>query len=173
MENIKLMSSYDNELWKSFYTPDDALTKRCLSAIDKYNDLPATFYILQDTPDSFGLANLEIKSKILKKIKTIPLLSKLTNGEYQTETSKSDNKILEDIKFFCNNIPSFKKYDKTDDLSYIINNHRLLVIEILEYCAKTPTISLRTIEGRIVGMMRIFYIAMELRITIYIKNIAS
>ena len=52
-----------------------------------------------------------------------------------------------------------KKYDKTDDLTYIINNHRLLITELLEYYAKTPSTSLRTIEGRIAGMMRIFYIA--------------
>ena len=100
MENIKLMSSYDNELWKSFYTHNDVLTKRYENVIDKYEDLPATFYILKDTPDSYGLANLEIKSKYVKKIKTTPLLSKLINGDYETEKSKSDDKIVKDINFF-------------------------------------------------------------------------
>ena len=159
MENIKLMSSYDNELWKSFYTPNDPLTKRYKEIIDEYEGLPATFYILKDTPDSYGLANLEIKSKYIKKIKTTPLLSKLINGNYKTEKSKSDDKIVKDTNFFVNNLPSFNKYKDTDDLTYIINNHRLLIIEILEYYAKTPSTSLRTIEGRIVGLMRIFYIA--------------
>ena len=142
MENIKLMSSYDNELWKSFYTPNDVLTKRYENAINKYENLPATFYILKDTPESYGLANLEIKSKYAKQIKTTPLLSKLINCDYETDKSKSDNKISKGISFFVNNLPSFNKYKDTDDLSYIINNHRLLVIEILEYYAKKPTTSL-------------------------------
>ena len=109
MENIKLMTDYKNELWKHFNNPNDALTTRYISAIDKYENLPATFYILKDTPESYGLANLEIKPKYIKKIKTTPLLSKLINSDYETEKSNSDNKISKDIKFFYNNLPSFKQ----------------------------------------------------------------
>ena len=65
---------------------------------------------------------------------------------------------MKDITFFTNNLPSFKKYKNTDDLSYIINNHRLLVLEILEYY-KNKITSLKTLEGRITGILRIFYIA--------------
>ena len=96
----------------------------------------------------------------MKPIRNIPLLSRLANGDYQTDKSKSDYKIVKDIKFFTNNLPSFKKYKNADDLSYIITNHRLLVLELLEYY-KNKNASLKTIKGRIRGLLRIFYIAYQ------------
>ena len=39
-------------------------------------------------------------------------------------------------------------------------NHRLLVLEILEYY-KHKNALLKTLEGRFVGLLRIFYIAYE------------
>ena len=122
--------------------------------------MPANFYYYKDIPESYGPPLLELKKEYIKPIKRIPLLSKLKNSEYQTEKSKSDYKIVKDIKFITNNLPSFKEYKNTDDLTYIINNHRLLILLILEYY-KNKNASLKTLEGRITGILRIFYIAYE------------
>ena len=69
-------------------------------------------------------------------------------------------KIVKDIKFITNNVPPFKKYKNTDNLTYIINNHRLLILEFLEHC-KNKITSLKTLEDRINGILRIFFIAYE------------
>ena len=128
--------------------------------MNDYENLPANFYYYKDIPESYGLPLLELKKEYIKPIKRIPLLSKLKNSEYQTEKSKSDYKIVKDIKFITNNLPSFKEYKNTDDLTYIKNNHRLLILLILEYY-KNKNASLKTLEGRITGILRIFYIAYE------------
>ena len=96
----------------------------------------------------------------MKPIRQVPFLSKLINGDYETDKNKSDHKIVKDRTFFTNNLQSFKKYKNTDDLSYIINNHRLLVLEILEYY-KHKNASLKTLEGSITAILRIFYIAYQ------------
>ena len=128
--------------------------------MNDYENLPANFYYYNDIYESYGLPLLELKPEYLKPIRNIPLLSRLANGDYQTDKSKSDYKIVKDIKFFTNNLPSFKKYKNADDLSYIITNHRLLVLELLEYY-KNKNASLKTIKGRIRGLLRIFYIAYQ------------
>jgi len=112
-----------------------------------------------------------LKKQYIKPVKNHVLYSKLENGDYKTENSRSDDKIAKGIRFFYNNLPSFKKYSDEDDLTYIIKNHRLLVIEILEYYASKPKQpSLRTIEGRLVDILRIFRIAYETKnYELYIK----
>ena len=43
------------------------------------------------------------------------------------------------------------KYKNTDDLTFIIHNHRLLILEFFEYY-KNKNTSLKTLEGRITGI---------------------
>jgi hypothetical protein len=78
-----------------------------------------------------GLGNLEVKEP--EPIKHTPLLSKLINGDYQTAQSKSDKNIATSIKFFFNNLPSFTRYKDKDELDWVVNNHRVLSYELLEY----------------------------------------
>ena len=143
-----------------FYIPNDNLTKIYNKIMDTNDKLPPTFYD-NKTNESFGLGNLEIKKQYIKPIKKLPLYSKLSDGDYETDKSKSDDKITKDINFIINNLPSFHKYKDTDNLDWVIKEHRKLFIEILDYYNKKPSTSLTTIEGRVVGMMRIFYIAYE------------
>jgi hypothetical protein len=152
----------DIDLYSKFNIPNDFLTVRYEKAIEKFETLPASFYIpSNDMPDGVGSPILELKKQYVKPIKHIPLYSKLLDGSYHTEKSNSDANIARSISFFKNNFPSFTKYKNTDDLSYIINQHRLLVVELFEYYAKKPTTSLRTIEGRFVAICRIFRIAYD------------
>ena len=163
-------SAYTNPLWEHFYIPNDNITKRFKKVLNDYENLPANFYYYKDIPESYGLPLLELKAEYVKPIKQIPLLSNLKNGDYETDKSKSDYKIVKDITLFTNNLPSFKKYKQTEDLSYIINNHRLLILEIFEYY-KHKNISWKTLEGRITGKLRIFFIAYGNKNMIYTKNI--
>ena len=128
MNKDNTASSYDNPLWSSFYIPNDKITEKFKDIIDGYSNLPASFYYDKDIKESYGLPLLEIKKDKIRQIKQIPLLSKLSNGDYQTEKSQSDRRITKDIKFFLNNLPSFKKYKSQDDLSFIITHNRLLLL---------------------------------------------
>ena len=125
MEKDKTASSYINPLWQSFYIPNDNITRRFKEVLDKYNNLPANFYYDTNIKESFGLPLLELKKEYFKPIKQVPLFSKLKNGDYQTEKSKSDYKIVKDIQFFINNFPSFQQNKQQDDFSFVINNHRI------------------------------------------------
>ncbi len=147
---------------ENFYTPKDKLTTRYAKAMEKLDKLPASFYLENDdNPDSQGTPNLELKKQFIKPMKYIPEYSKLLDGSYHTEKSNSDPNIARSISFFVSNLPSFKKYKETVDLSFIIDFHRLLTIELFEYYSKKPDTSLRTLEGRFVAICRIFYIAYD------------
>lgn len=167
MDNIT--SSHNNPLWKSFHIPNDTITRRFKEVLKSYQNLPASFYFDHHIKESFGLPLLELKKTLTKPIKQTPLLDKLKNGDYQTEKSKTDYKIVKDINFFINNLPSFNKYKNENDLSFIVNNTRLLLLELLEYY-KNKNISLKTIEGRINGLLRILYISfMDKNYSLYQK----
>ena len=126
--------AYNNEFWvKHFTTPDDIITSIYREATDKLGDLlPANFRLIKDIPSAFGVANLELKKDYSKPIKQIPSLSRLEKGEYQTAGSKSDKNISARIKFFLNNLPSFKQFKGIDDISWVINQDRILIAEILK-----------------------------------------
>ena len=86
----------------------------------------------------------------------------LEKGEYETAQSKSDKtNITGSIKFFKNNLASFVQYKTTDDISWVINNHRQLVAEILEYYGNKEKTSLATIKSRFNAMTRILRKAYE------------
>jgi len=153
--NPKFKAHFDeitNEFWRNnFYTPDDDITKIYFELMPKFEGLlPASF---ED-----GIANLELKQELIEPIKQIPLYSKLLNGEYEIATSKSDKNIATVIKFIVNNLPSFQQYKNTDDLSFIIHNHRLIVLEILYYSFVNGS-RLATIKSKFNAITRIFRIA--------------
>ena len=155
--------AYNNEFWvKHFTTPDDIITSIYREATEKLGDLlPANFRLIVDIPSAFGVANLELQKDYLKPIKQIPLLSRLEKGEYQTAGSKSDKNISATIKFFLNNLRSFKQFKGTDDISWVINQDRLLIAEILQYYADNKKPSISTIKSRFNAITRIFRIAYE------------
>jgi hypothetical protein len=174
-------NSYENPFWEKFYTPTDFLTVRYREATDSLTTiLPATFMLVEDAPESFGVANLELKDKYVKPIVNTPSFSKLKNKEYQTQQTKSDENISASIKFFTNQLPSFQKYQNVDDISWVVKQHRLLVIEIFEYYANIAKLaekdknddkipenkkhkkpSIATIKSRFNAITRIFRIAYQ------------
>ena len=153
---------YSNPFWVNhFYTPKDSITKLYQSATYKLADiLPANFQLYDDEPTAFGVANLELKDEFKRPFKRVPLLSELEKGEYETASSKSDGNIASSIKFFRNQLPSFKKYAFTDDISWVVNQHRLLMAEMLDYYSRqekrpSPT----TIKSKVNAITRIIRIA--------------
>lgn len=131
------------------YYPNDEVTRSYKQLMNPYK-----------FPISLYSGNLKIKKKFIKPIIEIPLYSKLRNGHYETAKSRSDiSKVAKDIDFFRNNLPSFIKYKTADDLTWVVKEYRKLILEILLFYNKKPTTSLTTIEARLVGIMRIFYIA--------------
>ena len=163
----KDFGEYNNKFWVTyFYTPKDNITKLYSKAVEEIADvLPPNFQLYEDTPSAFGVANLELKEQYKKPIKRTPLLSKLLNRDYETATSKSDNNIGASIKFFRNNLPSFKRYANDDDISWVVNQHRLLIAELMEYFAnqkrlgKNPRTA--TIKTKVNAITRIFRIAFD------------
>ena len=65
------------------------------------------------------------------------------------------------IKVFSNNLSSFKKYKIQDDISWVINQHRQLTAEILNYYGNSESQRVATIKGRFNAITRIFRIAYE------------
>ena len=154
---------YNNPFWVNhFFTPQDGITNLYKQATQILASiLPANFQLYDDEETAFGVANLELKDEYKRAIRKIPLLSKLINGDYQTQTSKSDKNIASSIKFFINNLPSFQRYKNTDDISWVITQHRLLMAELLDYYSKQANPRIATIKSRINAMTRIFRIAYE------------
>ena len=70
-------NSYENPFWEKFYTPTDQITTRYMKATEILDDiLPATFPLVEDRPESFGVANLELKREYVKPIAEIPLFTR-------------------------------------------------------------------------------------------------
>jgi hypothetical protein len=159
-EKLLILNNLENELWRSFYLIKDKITNEYIKTLKLYeNRLPINFYIDETIKDSYGLPILELKKDLIKPIIIIPLLSKLEKGEYHTSKSKSDINISKSIRWFYNYLEPFNRYEDQDDITYIINNHRLLTLEIFKFYSNNPKISLTTIESRFVAILRIFYIA--------------
>ena len=161
---IEDWSEPSHPFWKdNFYTPQDNTTQEYKEATDKLlHFLPASFALINDTPETFGVANLELNADLIKPIKRIPLYSKLEKGEYEIAGSKSDKtNIAGSIKFFRNNLASFVQYKNDDDISWVIHQHRQLVAEILDYYGDKEKTSLATIKSRFNAITRMFRIAYE------------
>ena len=172
---IEDWSEPSNPFWKdNFHTPRDNTTQEYMEATSSsklLDFLPASFALIYDVPESFGVANLELNPDLVKPIKQIPLYSKLSKGDYETAGSKSDKtNIAGSIKFFKNNLASFVQYKETDDISWVIHQHRQLVTEILEYYGNKEKTSLTTIKSRFNAITRIFRIAYETKnYELYVK----
>ena len=159
---------YNNEFWsKKFFTPTDDITLAYMEVTQKLGDiLPANFQLFSDIPEAFGVANLELKQELKKPIKHMPLFSNLRTGHYELPTTKSDKNISSSINFFRNNLPSFVQYKDKDEIDWVIEHHRRLIVEILEFYAKKKEIerknpSIATIKSRFNAITRIFRIAYE------------
>ena len=155
---------YDFPFWvKHFYTPKDNITKLYKDAVHKLQDkLPANFQLYNNVENAFGVANLELQNEYKKPIKRFVSFSKLKNREYEIASSKSDNNIAASIKFFRNNLPTFKLFKNEDDITWVINFHRLLIAEIFDYYAnKVTKPSTNTIKTKINAITRIFRIAYD------------
>jgi len=145
-----------------FYTPKDKITKVYKEATEKLKDiLPANFMLYDDVEGAIGIANLELKDEYKKPIKKIPLYSKLEKGDYETATSKSDKNISASVKFFRNNLPSFKKFKSQDDISWVIVHHRALTAELLNYYGNSQSQRVATIKSRFNAITRIIRIAYD------------
>ena len=131
-----------------FYTPDDEITRKYFEIVENYERLPASMVD--------GLGNLEVKEP--EPIKEIPSFNRLINGNYQTAQSKSDKNIASSIKFFFNNLPSFKQFKNQDNLDWVVKYHRLLTTELLEYSLNHNS-SIATVKSKFNAITRIIRLA--------------
>lgn len=92
-------------------------------------------------------------------------------GKYQVQNSKSDIIISKSIKFFTNNLPSFKSI-KSDNLDWIYNNYNILIIEYLEYYLKNK-LRLTTFKIRLSAILRILYLMFNNKNLLLYKNISK
>ena len=141
----------ESEFYDKYYDkPQDSITER-LNDID-YSKHKYTVSLLS------GITTFE-----LKNIDDIPLnpvsFQKFKDGGYQNEKTKSDARYAKKINKFTNQFPSFKQYQKSDDLTWIVRKHRLLMCELLEYAIQR-NLSLSSIEGKINTMMRVMLLAL-------------
>ena len=151
-----------DDIWfKNFYTPNDNTTKLYAEAVMNIEFLPANFVYDPQYKENYGFANLELKEELKRPMKKIPLFSKLERGDYHTAASNSDDNIAGSIKFFRNNLPSFKKYKNQDDISWVVDQHRQLTAEIFDYYSKKASQRVATLKGRFNAITRIFRIAFE------------
>ena len=144
-EKIDMFIREETPYWRAtFYTPNDYITDKYFEVVEYYEKLPASIQL--------GLGNLEVIEP--EPIKHTPLLSKLINGDYHTAQSKSDKNIATSIKFFSNNLPSFKQYKNQDELDWVVQHHRLLTLELLTYTLNQHS-SVATLKSKFNGITRI------------------
>jgi hypothetical protein len=103
-------------------------------------------------------------------IKNHITLNKLYNGDYHSEKSKSDKNYAKSIKFFINNLYSFKKI-KNNNLDFIYNNFNILIIEFLEYYLKKK-LRLSTFKSRLAAILRVLYLMFDNKEFELYKNIS-
>ena len=148
----------NNLYWtEHFYIPNDAINQEYerlkISYKDEFLRLPLIF--------SNGVAQYDEKPETKLPIKQIVSFQKLKEGFYQIASSKSDIKnISSNISFFKKNLPSFKKYENTDDLSWVYNENRKLLLELLEY-SFLRTSAIATIKQKINAMCRIIRLSLK------------
>ena len=155
---IAIRDYYDNgnPYWTNhYYIPNDEIDEEYEKLygdyLDYFEKLPVIFMN--------GIAQLEVKEEFQKPIKHKISFEKLKQGFYETQGSKSDKtNISNSISFFRKNLPSFKQYEKDDDLSWVVLQDRKLLYEILKYsCEKNSAIT--TLKGKINAICRIIRLA--------------
>jgi len=148
----------NNLYWTQFfYMPNDVINQEYERLKNSYKDyllrLPLIF--------SNGVAQYDEKPETKLPIKQIVSFQKLREGFYEIASSKSDVKnISSNISFFIKNLPSFKKYENTDDLSWVYNENRKLLLELLEY-SFLRTSAIATIKQKINAMCRIIRLSLK------------
>jgi hypothetical protein len=114
--------------------------------------------------------NILFENKITEPIKKSITLNDLIIGKYHSTKTKSDISISKTIKFFINNLRSFKKI-KTDNLDWIYNNYNILIIEYLEYYLKKK-LRLTTFKTRLSAILRVLYLMFNNKDLQLYKNIS-
>ena len=130
---------------------DDAIAKKVLVLKEQHKDND----IFNDEINILILFK-EAKDKLKQKREIN--IDDLKAGTYQTDKSKSDKNISDTIKFFSNNLPSFKKYKDTKSLNYILQNRRQLLLELLEYYLK-KNLKITTFKVRLNAIIRVYYLS--------------
>jgi len=140
----------------NFFTPRDNITQR-------YRTVMQTPHYKNVLPEIMhqGLANMQEKEEY--NMLNVPLFSLIKSGAYEKDNANYDADNTKDtINFFLNNLPSFSKYKKHDELDWIIAEHRLLAVEILEHYAKQERpVSPSTLGTRFNIILRVMRIAYD------------
>jgi len=150
-------SDFENSYWANhFYIPNDEINIEYETLMETYmsdfeNKLPYEF--------SNGIAQLEVKGQYKKEIQQNISFKRLSEGFYEIKSSKSDKtNISKTILFFRKHLPSFKKYEKDDDITWVALENRKLLNEILEYSLSKNS-AITTIKGKINALCRILRLA--------------
>jgi len=159
-KELEVIRDTNNFIYKDLYVDlNEFLTKLIRLTIQEFPDnfLPPIFK---------GSVPIYIE-KTPPVIKQTVLLSKLLNGDYQTAGSKSDKGIANGIKTLLK-IPELQKYNN-DDLTEFVKNHREVFYHIL-LKSKNEKLSLPTLKGYLVKLMRVLFLAFKTKNTpVYIK----
>jgi hypothetical protein len=137
----------NNDVFDDLYIPNDDINKELEDIIIKMGDF---------LPEGFqnGVAQMEIKPQKKEEPKKITK-DKLIAGDYHSKGSKSDKNIASTIKAWTNNLPSFKQYKDDNDLTWITEQHRHLLLEILHH-VHNKDLRLTTLKGHINAIIRMF-----------------
>ncbi len=133
--------------------------------MDKLKDVYYSNDIFKDEIDISILFNDYPREPIKNHI----TLDKLFHGHYHSEKSKSDINYAKSIKFFINNLYSFKKI-KHYNLDFIFNNFHFLILEYLEYYLK-KNLRLATFKSRLAAILRVLYLMFDNKEFQLYKNI--
>ena len=115
--------------------------------------------------------DLLFDNNINEQIKNNISLNDLANGKYHNVKSKSDNNIASSIKFFINNLQSFKKFKDDDNINWVYNLYNLLIIEYFDYYFK-KSLRLPTFKTRLTAILRILYLLFDNKDLQIYKNIS-
>jgi len=143
--------------------------------IIRYNNnimekLKEIYYLNDIFKDEINISIL-FNDYLREPIKNNITLDKLFDGHYHSEKSKSDINYAKSIKFFINNLYSFKKI-KNNNLDFIYNNFNILIIEYLEYYLKKK-LRLTTFKSRLAAILRVLYLMFDNKDFELYKNISS
>lgn len=157
-KQIRDFSNNENPYWiNHFYIPNDSINEEYGALTDKYVDF------FDKLPFEFlnGIAQLEVKPQYKKEIVQQISFKKLKEGFYEIKSSKSDKtNISNTVSFFRKHLPSFKKYEKDDDITWVAKENRKLFNEILEYSLINNS-AITTIKGKINALCRILRLSFK------------
>jgi len=127
-----------------FRSPNDAI-KRRINALDMNEFAQAVTIKL--------LMNYEVNNLDTMDIEDVSF-QELRDGKYQSGRSHSDAQVSDRIRALTNMLPSFARYQNRDDISWIIQKHRLLFLELCENVLNNDE-SKSKIESYLYAIMRV------------------